>query len=134
MDPKLIVIVASLLVAAIGYLCLAPEQFGFLRLPASFAALGLERVVTGLALMLLGFIAALSELQGEPHRRRARPLAFQDDLAQDDLVLPEGLGDRPAPGLVFAEPEPQATPDAPKRDAPAMPAGEARAAETPPEP
>ena len=81
MDPKLIVIVAGLFVALAGYVFLAPDQFGFLRLPDGFAALGMERIVTGLALMLLGFIGALNEIQGEHRRRKPRAFAFGEEMA-----------------------------------------------------
>lgn len=87
MDPKLIVIVAGLFVALAGYIFLAPDQFGFLRLPDGFAALGMERIVTGLALMLLGFIGVLNEIQGEHRRRKPRAFALGEEMAVDG---PEG--------------------------------------------
>lgn len=115
MDPKLIVIAAGLFVAAIGYVCLAPDQFAILRLPLAFTALGLERIVTGLALMLLGFIGALSEVWGEaPKRRRAQAFAFADGADAQDSG-PSAEAPRPA-GLVLSEPEPEFAPAVPKSD------------------
>ncbi len=126
MDPKIIVIAAGLFVALAGYVCLSPDQFALLRLPAAFAALGMERVVTGLALMLLGFVGALSEVWGDPpRRRRAQIFAFGDGLAAEnggtDPVQPR------TPGLLLLDPETDAAPTVPKSDA-------TDAIETPPEP
>jgi hypothetical protein len=106
MDPRLIVIIAALFVAAAGYVCVAPGQLPFLRLPEQFLQLGLERTVTGVALMLLGFLVALSEMEGEKRPtapRRARPFAFDEEALA------------PAGGELRLEPEPG--PPAPGPDA-----------------
>jgi hypothetical protein len=109
MDPRLIVILAAAFVAMAGYICLSPDQFGFLRLPQAFLQLGMERTVTGLALMLLGFLVALSEAEGEarPGRARgARPFAFG------------GEDPAPATGELRLEPEPHPqTPPTPEHPA-----------------
>lgn len=119
MDPRVIVIIAALFVAAAGYVCVAPDQIPFLRLPQQFLQLGMERTVTGLALMLLGFLVALSEIEIEKRpagTRRGQPFAFgEEDLvpAGGELRLEPDPGP-PAPGpdaaLVLnrdAEPEPE---------------------------
>lgn len=133
MDPKLIVIAAGLFVALIGYVCLAPDQFAVLRLPPAFTALGLERIVTGLALMLLGFIGALSEVWGEtPKRRRAQAFAFADGVAADDC---EAAADGPRPaGLVLSDPEPEVAQPVPEPDTRPEPKTPTAAIEAPPEP
>jgi len=110
MDPKLIVIVAGLFVALAGYVFLAPDQFGFLRLPDGFAGLGMERIVTGLALMLLGFIGALNEIQGEHRRRKPRPFAFGGEPAPAGPQAPARQG----PLMLDIEPAP--APAVPERD------------------
>lgn len=113
MDPRLIVVLAAAFVAGVGYICISPDQFGFLRLPQAFLQLGVERMITGLALMLLGFIVALSEIEREEKSRRARsaqPFAF----GGEDLV--------PATGELRLEPEAQ--PETPPT--PETPAGKRR--------
>lgn len=108
MDPRLIIVLAAAFVAMAGYICLAPDSFGFLRLPQAFLQLGAERTITGLALMLLGFLVALSEAEGEGRPKRARsgqPFAF----GEGELV--------PATGELMLEPEPQAQ-ARPEADAP----------------
>jgi hypothetical protein len=101
MDPRLILILAAAIVAMAGFVCITPDSFGFLRLPQSFLQLGMERTVTGLALMLLGFLVALSEAGGgdKPRRgRSAQPFAF----AGEDAA--------PVAGELRLEPEPTAPP------------------------
>lgn len=136
MDPRLIIILASAFVAVAGYICVAPDQFGFLRLPQAFLQFGAVRSLTGLSLMLLGFIVALSEVEGgqKPKRRRpARPFAFGgEDLAPatGELRLePEAPVSQPvARPLLKDEPEPLARKrrpdlyeDIPEDDAAAVP-------------
>lgn len=115
MDPRLIVVLAAAFVTVAGYICVAPDQFGFLRLPQTFLQLGAVRPLTGLSLMLLGFIVALSEIEGEGKPKRARhakPFAFGgEDLA-------------PAAGELRLEPE--APSPAQPEPAPESPAGKRR--------
>ena len=94
------IVLAAAFVALAGYVCLAPEEFGFLRLPQVFLQLGPERTVTGLALMLLGFMVALAEMGGVKAARagRARPLA----LGEEEPV--------PATGELRLDPEPARPP------------------------
>lgn len=115
MDPRLFIVLAALFVAAAGYVCLAPDQIPFLRLPQAFLQLGMERTVTGLSLMLLGFLVALSEIEGEkrPARTRsAQPFAFgEEELAPaaGELRLEPGPKPRPAaepPTAGIEKPEP----------------------------
>jgi hypothetical protein len=108
MDPRLIVIIAAMFVAAAGFVCLAPDQIPLLRLPQQFLQLGMERTVTGLALMLLGFLVALSEMEDEKRPtavRRGQPFAF----GEEEMV--------PAGGELRLEPEPDRAPPAPTTDA-----------------
>lgn len=115
MDPRLIIILAAGFVALAGYVCIAPDQFGFLRLPQAFLQLGMERTVTGLALMLLGFLVALSEAETEDKQKRARraqPFAF----GEAELV--------PAEGQLRLEPEPAPEAKLVANTAPELPAAE----------
>ena len=74
MDVRIITVVAGLVAGLVGVVFLAPEMFAFAGLPESFSGLGPERIVTGLALLLLGLIGVLSELDPHPKRsRRPRP-------------------------------------------------------------
>jgi hypothetical protein len=108
MDPRLIVVIAALFVTVAGYVCVAPDQVPFLRLPQQFAQLGLERTVTGVALMLLGFLVALSELEDEKRPARARrgqPFAF----GGEDMAVADGelrLEPEPVPSRPDGEPAP----------------------------
>lgn len=133
MDPKIIVIAAGVFVAVIGYVCLAPDQFAVLRLPTAFAALGVVRIVTGLALMLLGVMGALSEVWGDPPRRRRRPtFAFADALLSERAEAPPAEDESPGP-LVLT-PERTVEPAVPNPDTLAEPGRPASAIEAPPEP
>jgi hypothetical protein len=90
----LVVILAAALVALVGYICVAPDQFGFLRLPHAFLQLGAERTVTGLSLMLLGFLIAFAEAGGGKRKtpagaRRGRAQA----RARAAAARPRGPGD-----------------------------------------
>ena len=127
MDPRLIIILAAGFVALAGYVCMAPDQFGFLRLPQAFLQLGMERTVTGLALMLLGVLVALSEAETEDRQKRARraqPFAF----GEAELAPAEGqlrLEPEPEAKLV-ANPAPEPAPASEPEPAPEAPTGKRR--------
>ena len=71
MDVRIVIVVAGLFSALVGCIFLAPDLFGFLKLPEGFVSLGWERQVTALALMLIGALGVLSEAMPEKKRRRA---------------------------------------------------------------
>ncbi|MGZ8370831.1 MAG: hypothetical protein ACXWVH_07225 [Caulobacteraceae bacterium] len=111
MDVRVVIIIAGLFSALVGCIFLAPDLFGFLKLPDGFVSLGWERQITALALMLIGALGVLSETMPEKKRRRsASPYALHTmdpEPADAPLTLtadqPDPVPERDTPAPWLAE-------------------------------